>query len=71
MASFISAPINLPPFKLFSAESTGLRTASTKHINLKPPDKKSFPFKKKKSKKRSISTLPSRHKKVEISSTSI
>ena len=68
MSSFIKVTIIQcrERFKLFSAESAVFRIASTKYIDWKSPGKE----KKRKTEKRMISTLPSRHLKSDVALTS-
>ena len=66
--------INLPPLKLFDAEKAVFRTASVINTDLKSSHtqkKTFFSLKKVKSKKKRISTLPSRHTKFEGASISV
>ena len=59
LSTYLLFFINLTAFKLFNAEGAVFRMASVKHADLKFPEKRSIP------------TLPGRHKKFDVASTSI
>lgn len=70
MDSLVNIPsfaIKLPSLKLVKAESAVFKTASVKNTDLKSPDKETFHFLIKKSrKKRMFSNLSSRHMLLDV-----